>query len=286
MILVCVFQPIWLAVAHAQQTPPTVDVFFEIAAEPFKSNLSPQQREKIESDIARELAHLCSDPIAYLNWREAHTMTPRIALKVVLRHERAGYNNEIYLHYISLRGSQQIEWPRDPKETVYQPFALSLPTHRPEQLEADLLSTIRTNFANEDFRKLLHDRLAATVPITETIGFDPTTQRCILPFSWESLKAADSSVLLASFQARSPQDSQTRPVEIRMAPERWDKELKCRVLKFSYPPTLLEEQPGLPLNDRRIPESLRDRVGQAAVYMEKYVRDYRANTSGPLNATP
>jgi hypothetical protein len=283
-ILACAFQLIGLAIAHAQQPSPTIDIIFEIAAEPFKSTLSSQQRDKVEADIGRELVRLCSDPIAYLNWQQARAIGPRAALKVVLRNEHAGYSDEIYLQYISILGTQQMEWPRDPKKTVYQPFALSVPAHKPDQLEADLLRNIRADFANDDFRRLLDDRLATTIPITEEIQFDEATQRCVLPLSWESLHATEDSVLRAEFQARPPQESQARAVQIRMAPERWESELKCRVFQFQYPPTtFLQAQQ---LSDPKIPESLREMVGKAAVYMEKYVRDFRANTSGSLNVTP
>lgn len=286
LTLACALSPIWLAVARAQQSPPTIGVFFEIAAEPFKSNLSAAQREKIEIDVARELVRLCSDPIAYLTWQEARTTGPRTALKVVLRNEHAGYNDEIYLQYLSIQGLEEKEWPRDSKKTVYPPIAFSLPAHNPDQLEADLLSNIRTDFANQDTRKQLQERLATTVPISGTLTFDSATQRCILPLSWQSLQAADSSVLLARFQARARQQTQAQPVQIRMAPERGDNEIKCRVFEFNYPPTSLVVERARQLSDPKIAQSLRDKVGDAAVYMETYVRDFRANTSGSLNVTP
>jgi len=286
LFVVCAFQAAWLASAPSQQSPPTIDVLFEIAGEPFKPNLSSQEREKVEVAIAQELARLCSDPIAYMRWQDARTLGPRAALKVVLQSERAGYGYEVFLQYFCVRGSEEKAWPHDPKYTVYQPYDL-LPAHNPQQLETAVRAKIRENFANDNFRKLLQGRLAANIPITETITFDVTTQRCVLPLSAESLQAADGSVLLAQFQARPPAETELRPVKIRMVPESWANGLKCRVFEFSYPPDIAQKvDRGQQLTDAKIPESLKDKVGQAAVYMEEYVRDFRTNTKDSLDIAP
>jgi hypothetical protein len=286
VLVVCTFQTAWLASAEAQQSPPTIDVLFEIAGDPFKPNLSSQERENVEVAIAQELVRLCADPIAYLRWQDARTLGARAALKVVLQSERTNYGYEVFLQYVSVRGPNEKAWPRDPKYTIYQPYD-SLPAHNPQQLETAVRAKIRENFANDNFRKLLHERLGSTVPITETLDFDTATQRCTLPLSWESLQAADGSVLLASFQARAPAESQARLVKIRMAPENWENQLKGRVFEFNYPPTSpLKVERALQLNDPKISESLRDKVSPTAVYMEEYVRDFRANTMNSLNIIP
>ena len=274
------------AVAEAEETPPTIQVCFQVAAEPFKSNLTPSQLAKVETDVAQALAQHCTESIAYLNWQPASTTTSGPALKVILRQESARYGDEIFLQYVTVDGAQEVPWPRDPSKTVYPAFALSLPAHSPDQFEQDLLRNIQADFSNDSFRKTMDERLATAIPITHSMTFDATTDRCVLPLRWEALQAAEKSVLLARFKARVAQGDE-RPVRIRMTPERWDEQIKCRVIEFDYPPTNLKDQQ---LSDpgarAMIPKSLNDKVGDAAVYMETYVRDFRANTSGSLNLRP
>ena len=273
-------------IARAEETPPTIQVCFQVAVETFKSNLTPSELAKVETDVAQALAGLCTESIAYLNWQPTRTTTSGPALKVILRQESARYENEIFLQYVTVDGAEEVAWPRDSRKTVYPAFALSLPSHKPDQFEADLLNNIRTDFSNDSFRKTLDERLATAIPITHSVTFDATTERCVLPLRWQSLQAADKSVLLARYKARAAQGDE-RPVRIRMAPERWDEQIKCRVIEFDYPPTNLKDQQ---LSDpgarAMIPQSLNNKVGDAAVYMETYVRDFRVNTSGSLNLSP
>lgn len=277
---------IWRPTARPEEVPPTIQVCFQVAAEPFKSNLTSAQRTKVETDLAQKLAELCAESIAYLKWQPASTTASGPALKVSLREESANYGNEIFLQYVSVNGSQELNWPRDPAKTVYPAFELSLPSHNPEQLESDILKNIRADFGNDSFRRNMQERLATTIPIAHTMTFDSTTERCVLPLRWDALQAAGTSVLLARFKARAEQGDE-RPVQIRMAPERWDDEIKCRVFEFDYPPdNLKDEQLRDPNKRALIPKSLDNKVGDAAVYMESYVREFRANTSGKLNLSP
>jgi hypothetical protein len=264
-----------------------MDVVFEIVAEPFKSNVPAATREELELAIAEKLTGFCSDSVAYLQWRGTRTPSPTLALKVELRNRRAGYNDEIFLEYLFTRGTQRIPWPPYLQKTVYEPFAPGLPTYNPKQLAADIMANIAQSFGNEDFRRALQERFATTVSIAEIISFDPATARCVLPFKWEALKAKDTSILLAKFKAKSPNEPQERPVEIRMVPEPSEKDLQCRVFRFWYPPDpVIAVEPTRELRNPKIAKSVSHIVGKAEVYMEKYEQDFREHTRGPLLLTP
>ena len=284
LIFTCVLQAVVATLAPAQTSVPTVGVVFEIGAGQFKSNMSQAQCASVENEVAETLTHLCGDSVPYLKWQKGNTSPASASLKVVLRSQNAGYGDEIFLQYSSVHNSQTIDWPRDPMMTVYPPFALSLPAHEPDRLKDDILKNLQAEFANDSFRGLLQERLAHNVSLVGSMTFDSTAQRCVLPLPWEALQATDDSVLSASFDAKRPEGATKTPVTFRLAPEHWEDRIKCRVLKFVWPPT--SREPPQPDDLPEIAQSLQNKVGNISVYMEKYVRDFRFNTSGPLNLTP
>jgi hypothetical protein len=191
-----------LATAWGQSLRPIVVTNFIIESPKHKSNFKPDAaRRQFELRIAAELARLCQERFGFLKWLPVDPANgspgPAAALTLSLIAGRGNFP-PVVLHYTAAVSGQPHQTGIDDAE-LFGGFDDQFSNDHP-RLESTLVAKLREQFANDAFRKDLHEGLLGQIPLASRVILQ--APQVIVPVNFEELTPSDESVLVVQFRAR------------------------------------------------------------------------------------
>lgn len=264
----------------AQQDPPLVTTSFIIEATVF-DDIDSGERQKLEQDIARYLAHQCRRHYGFLQWgkKSVSSESPvAAALELRLIEEVGDFGASVFLLFTVAIENVPVEIPRIGRVQMYQAWD-DLPTHDPARLAGDIKKLLDDQFHSEAFTRPLHRDFLKSIPLVAEVHVDSVRERIILPLKWEHLNAGSESVLDVSFAAGPDEDKS--PGNMILSPEgsnlsdRWFGMVQCYVTLFHYPRVDAVSW------HESIPEILfPENIIELHVFMNSYVKQTYPSTVG------
>ncbi len=272
-----------LVSAWSQSSRPVVVTNFTIEAPRHKSNFMPDaERRKFELRIAAELARLCQERFGFLKWVPVDSAAggPEPAAQLTLS-LIAGSGNfpAIFLQYKAVVSGQPHLTGIEDAE-LFGGFDDQF-TNDHSRLEGMLVAKLREQFANDAFRKDLHEGLLQHVPLANNVTLQ--APQVIVPVNFEELTPSDESVLVVEFRAK-PSGASIEGMAELVPLGQVQGALSCLIQKLLSPTVIINQRgdwnPGIvPLMQPPTVESLN-------VFMRVYKQRPNPGTDGALSTRP
>jgi hypothetical protein len=195
------------SVALAQTLVPRARVTFSIGESYLRSTLQEADLDRVEAEVSEHTRLTLQSRFSFLKWScdtasNVPTVRAHLRLSLEIDAEKAG--KPFYLQFAGQIDTTDVAALKQRQFPVYARFANNVPSNDPDRLSDDLIDSLESTFANQDFCRSLFIDFLNSVPLAESIVVRPDLypEWIFVPICYDSLRASGNTVLKVRFRAR------------------------------------------------------------------------------------